>query len=59
MLKKECWFCLLFAGSQFPNQGWNLQPLQWKSKVLTVGPLGKSQECWFALRINSKLPPNA
>ena len=26
MLQKECWFCLLFAGSQFPNQRRQWQP---------------------------------
>ena len=24
----------------FPYQGWNLCPLQWKHRVLTIGPLG-------------------
>ena len=30
------------AGSQFPNQGSNPSPLQWKRGVLTTGPPGKS-----------------
>ena len=30
------------AGSQFPDQGSNLCPLQWKRRVLTTGPPGKS-----------------
>ena len=29
--------------SQFPDQGWNLCPLQWKREVLTTGPPGNSQ----------------
>ena len=28
--------------SQFPDQGLNLCPLQWKHGVLTTGPPGKS-----------------
>lgn len=32
---------LLHAGSQFPNQGLNLDPLQWKCGVLSPGPPGK------------------
>ena len=35
------------AKSYFPNQGLNLCPLQWKLKVLTTGPPGKSQLCPF------------
>ena len=31
------------AGSQFPYQGSNPRPLQWKHRVLTTGPPGKSQ----------------
>ena len=31
-------------GSQFPDQGSNLCPLQWKHRVLTTGPPGKSPE---------------
>ena len=27
----------------FPNLGWNLHPLQWNLRVLTIGPLGKCQ----------------
>ena len=30
------------VGSWFPNQGLNLSPLQWKLRVLTTGPPGKS-----------------
>lgn len=26
------------AGSQFLYQGWNLLPLRWKRRVLTIGP---------------------
>ena len=29
-------------GSQFPDQGSNLGPLQWEHRVLTTGPPGKS-----------------
>ena len=36
------------AGSQFPDQGLNLRPLQWKRGALTTGPLGKS--LWPFLR---------
>ena len=32
-----------FAGSQFPNQGLNPHPQQWKYGVLTTGPPGDSQ----------------
>ena len=32
------------AGSQFPHQGSNPCPLQWKRRVLTTGPPGKSQK---------------
>ena len=31
------------AGSSFPDQGWNPCPLQWKHRILTTGPPGKSQ----------------
>ena len=30
------------VGSQFPDQRWNLCPLQWKHGFLTSGPPGKS-----------------
>ena len=30
------------VGSQFPDQGLNPRPLQWKRRVLTTGPPGKS-----------------
>ena len=30
------------TGSEFPDQGSNLCPLQWKCGVLTTGPPGKS-----------------
>ena len=33
---------------KFPNQGWNLCPLQWKHAVLTTGPPGNSW-CWQIL----------
>ena len=31
-----------YTGSQFPVQGLNLSPLQWKLRVLTTGPPGNS-----------------
>ena len=31
----------------FPNQGWNLCPLQWKPRVLTTGSPGKSLPLLF------------
>ena len=31
------------AGSQFPDHRWNPRPVQWKHRVLTTGPPGKSQ----------------
>ena len=38
------------AGSQFPHQGLNPRPLQWKSGVLTTGPPRKSlYVCYFIL----------
>ena len=36
------------CGILVPDQGWNLTPLpsiQWKRRVLPIGPLGKSQMC--------------
>ena len=33
---------MLAAGSQFPNQGSNPRPQQWKHRVPTTGPPGKS-----------------
>ena len=33
------------VGSEFPDQGSNPPPLQWKCRVLTTGPPGKSQGC--------------
>ena len=35
------------VGSKFPNQEWNPHPLQWKHKVLTTQPPGKSLLCVF------------
>lgn len=34
-------FWLWHTGSQFPEQGSNQCPMQWKCEVLTTGPLGK------------------
>ena len=44
-----CFFLLLRCtlqpvGFQFPNQGLNLQPLQWKPRVLTSGSPGTSKK---------------
>ena len=33
---------LQYAGFQLLDQGWNSYPLQWKHRVLTTGPPGKS-----------------
>ena len=35
------------AGSEFPNQGWNPCPLQWKHRALTTAPPGKSLKILF------------
>ena len=37
-----CLFCAPGSMRNFPNQGWNPCPLQWKCRVLTTGPPGKS-----------------
>ena len=58
-------FFLLFGcivrhmGSQFPNQGSNPHPLQWKHRVSTTGPPGKSQNlfpCLFQLLVVAYTP---
>ena len=36
-------YTVSLAGSLFPYKGSNPHPLQWKHKVLTTGPPGKSQ----------------
>ena len=51
------WFCcsclsLLFLTTphsmwNFPDQGWNPRPLQWKGRVLTTGPQGKSWSLYY------------
>ena len=38
---------MLHVGSQFPNQGLNPCPLQWKHGVLITGPLGKSNNSYY------------
>ena len=38
------------AGSQFSGQGSNQCPLQWKCRVLTAGPRGKSLDPFFGCR---------
>ena len=45
--------CTAHVGSQFPNQGSNPHPLQWKHRVLTAGPPGKSpcQHLFFFFNI--------
>ena len=39
-------------GSQFPDQGSNSCSLQWKLRVLTTGPPGNSQTCFFFFFLN-------
>ena len=39
---------LRHAESLFSDQGWNLQPLQWKSSVLTTDYQGSSHNCSFS-----------
>ena len=41
---------LVHHARSFPDQGWNLRPLQWKCRVLTTGPPGKSQSGHFSLK---------
>ena len=36
-------------GSWFPDQGWNLSPLQWKHGVLIMGPLGKPHSVLYLI----------
>ena len=36
-------------GSQSPDQGSKLGPLQWKCRVLTTGPPGTSQDFFFLI----------
>ena len=38
------WLCCAACGILVPNQGSNPCPLQWKRRVLTTGPPGKSQQ---------------
>ena len=40
-------------GSQFPDQGSNSHPLQWKRGVLTAGPLQKSLNCFCVVFKNT------
>ena len=40
-------FTVWLVGSLFPNQGLNPCPWQWKSRVLTTGPVGNSPHCDF------------
>ena len=46
------------VGFWFPDQGWTLHPLQWKRRVLTIGPEGKSPY-WFLSKqfIESAMTP--
>ena len=37
------------VGPYFLNQGWNPGPLQWKCRVLTTGPPGKSLSFFISL----------
>ena len=34
------WLPVQCVGSWYPDHGWNLDPLKWKHRVLTTGPLG-------------------
>ena len=55
-----CWGFFFFfsgcavrlAGSQFPAQGQNTDPLQWRCRVLTAGPPGNSH--LFSLKTNKQ-----
>ena len=38
------------CGNLVLHQGWNPRPLQWKRRVLTTGPPGKSLYCCFCFR---------
>ena len=38
----EAFFGAFHGTQNFPDQGSNLCPLQWKQNILTIGPLGKS-----------------
>ena len=40
------------AGSQFPDQGLNPCPLQWKRKALTAGPPGKPLESFVLAAVH-------
>ena len=44
------------VGSQFPSQGSNLCPLQWKRGVLTTGPPRKSSATLQWLRAQRESP---
>ena len=52
------WPHRMAAGSQFPNQGWNLHFLQWECGVLTVGQPGKSLWRTINLRTTDTLLNN-
>ena len=47
------WLChtIRHVGSQFPDQGSNPCPLQWKGGVLTTGPPGKSRRRCLSLPV--------
>ena len=47
------WLCCMACGILVPNQRWNPRSLHWKLRVLTTGPLGKSQHKIF-LRVGGK-----
>lgn len=43
------------AGSQFPDQRSNPYPLQWKRRVLTTGPPGKSKPKELTFKVFQEL----
>ena len=42
------WHATQHVGSEFPDQGLNLRPLQWKHQILTTGSPGKSPCCLYS-----------
>ena len=42
--EKSFYFWSVACGIYFPDQGSNLDPLHWESRVLATGPPGKSQK---------------
>ena len=48
-LVAACELLIAACGIQFPDQGLNLGPLHWELRVVTTGPLGKSQNMLLKL----------